>query len=160
MMTFGKYMHTIIEQGRDEARNDGSGAVEAQHLLLAIAIEQEATTHQVLTSAGLDHRAIRDALNREFEHSLSAAGVSPAAFDLPQPSSAPERPQHLAASSRLAIERGVTPAARKKDLQPMNLLIGILEAEVGTVPRALALAGIDRADLAERARQALAGTGG
>jgi D-alanyl-D-alanine carboxypeptidase len=42
----------------------------------------------------------------------------------------------------------------------MNLLIGILEAEVGTVPRALALAGIDRADLAERARQALAGTGG
>ena len=42
----------------------------------------------------------------------------------------------------------------------MNLLIGILQAEVGTVPRALSLAGTDRAGLAERARQALAGTGG
>jgi ATP-dependent Clp protease ATP-binding subunit ClpA len=160
MTTFGKYIHAIIQQGRDEARKDGSAAVEAQHLLLAIAIEQEATTHQVLTSAGLDLRAIRDALDREFERSLSAVGVSAAAFDLPMPSSAPERPQRLGASARLAIERGFTSAARKKDLQPVNLLIGILQAEVGTVPRALSLAGTDRAGLAERARQALAGTGG
>jgi hypothetical protein len=35
-----------------------------------------------------------------------------------------------------------------------------LQAEAGTVPRALALAGIDRVGLAEHARQALAGTGG
>jgi ATP-dependent Clp protease ATP-binding subunit ClpA len=159
MATFGNYMQKIINHGRDEAQKDGSAAVEAQHLLLAIAIEQEATTHQVLTSAGLNHPAIRDALDREFEHSLSAVGVSAAAFDLPMPTSAPERPQHLGASARLAIERGFTSVARKKDLRPVNLLIGILQAEVGTVPRALALAGIERAGLAERARQALAGTG-
>jgi ATP-dependent Clp protease ATP-binding subunit ClpA len=160
MATFGNYMQKIINHGRGEAQKDGSAAVEAQHLLLAIAIEQEATTHQVLTSAGLDHRAIRDALDREFEHSLSTVGVSAAAFDLPMPSSAPERPQQLGASARLAIERGFTSAGRKKDLQPVNLLVGILQAEVGTVPRALALAGIDRAGLAERARRALAGRGG
>jgi D-alanyl-D-alanine carboxypeptidase len=36
-------------------------------------------------------------------------------------------------------------------------MIGILRAEAGTVPRALALAGIDQAELAEHARRALAG---
>jgi Clp amino terminal domain, pathogenicity island component len=49
-------------------------------------------------------------------------------------------------------------SGRKKDLQPAHLLLGILQAEVGTVPRALALAGIDRTDLADRARRSLAGT--
>lgn len=35
-----------------------------------------------------------------------------------------------------------------------RLLIGILQANLGTVPRMLAIAGIDRGDLIERARQA------
>lgn len=35
----------------------------------------------------------------------------------------------------------------------IDLLIGVLAAELGTVPRALALAGIDRASLLESARQ-------
>jgi hypothetical protein len=53
----------------------------------------------------------------------------------------------------------LTSGGRKKDLQPAHLLLGILQAEAGTVPRALALAGVDRAGLAERARQALGGAG-
>jgi ATP-dependent Clp protease ATP-binding subunit ClpA len=159
MTTFGKYMHTIIEQGRDEARRDGSAAVEAQHLLLAIAAGPDAVPRQILAAAGLDYRAVREALDREFERSLNAAGVSAAAFDLPLPSGAPVRLAHLGASARLALERGFSSGGRKKDLQPSHLLLGILRAEVGTVPRALALAAVDRAVLAERARQALAGEG-
>jgi ATP-dependent Clp protease ATP-binding subunit ClpA len=157
MSTFGDYVHAILEQGREEARQDGSAAVEAQHLLLAVAAGPQAAPRQVLATAGLDHRVIRDALDREFEHSLQAAGVSAATFDLPQPSRSPQRPRRLGASARLAIERGAT-SGRKKDLQPAHLLLGILQAEVGTVPRALALAGIDRTDLADRARRSLAGT--
>jgi D-alanyl-D-alanine carboxypeptidase len=156
MTTFGKY----IEQAREEARDDGSAAVEAQHLLLAIAAGPDVGTRQILAEAGVSHRTLRVALDREFEHSLAAAGISAAAFDLPQPSNTPARPARLGASARLAIERGFASAARKKDLQPAHLLIGILQAEAGTVPRALALAGIDRVGLAEHARQALAGTGG
>jgi ATP-dependent Clp protease ATP-binding subunit ClpA len=157
MSTFGDYVHAILEQGREEARQDGSAAVEAQHLLLAVAAGPQAVPRQVLTTAGLDHRVIRDALDREFERSMQAAGVSAATFDLPQSSRSPQRPRRLGASARLAIERGAT-SGRKKDLQPAHLLLGILQADVGTVPRALALAGIDRADLANRARQSLAGT--
>ena len=57
------------------------------------------------------------------------------------------------------LERGSASGPRTRDQWPAHLLLGILRAEVGTVPRALALAGIDRAGLAERVRQALAGTG-
>jgi ATP-dependent Clp protease ATP-binding subunit ClpA len=154
MTAFDKYLHTIIEQAGHEAHKDGSETTEAQHLLLAIAAEPEPTTQQVLTSVGLDHRAIREALDREFEHSLSAAGVSLAAFDLPPPSKGPERPK-LGASAKLAFARGFASVARKKALQPAHLLLGILRAQVGTVPRALALAGIDQADLRARVLQTL-----
>lgn len=155
MTTSGNYMHAIIEQGREEARKDGAASVEARHLLLAVAAGPDDASREVLGSAGLDYPAIREALEREFGHSLIAAGVSAGAFDLPQPASSPERPAHLGASARLAIERGFPSGGRKRDFQPAHLLIGILQAEVGTVPRALALAGIDRAGLAERALAAV-----
>jgi ATP-dependent Clp protease ATP-binding subunit ClpA len=156
---FGTYVHTIIEQAGHHASKDGSATIEAQHLLLAIAAQQGTSAHQALTSLGLDQQAVREALDREFEHSLRAAGVSLAAFDLPQPTSDPERSGRVGASAKLALERGVAAAARKQDLQPAHLLLGILEARVGTVPHALALAGIDRADLTARVRQALTNKG-
>jgi hypothetical protein len=87
---FGTYVHTIIEQAGHHASKDGSATIEAQHLLLAVAAQEGTTAHQVLTSVGLDQQAVREALEREFQHSLRAAGVSLAAFDLPEPSSDPE----------------------------------------------------------------------
>jgi ATP-dependent Clp protease ATP-binding subunit ClpA len=155
MVTFGTYLQRIMGPAQEEARRDGSATVEAQHLLLAIASGPDAAPRRVLAAAGLDHQAVRDALDREFERSLAAAGVSAAAFDLPRASNSLKKPGH-GASVGLAIERGFTAAGHKKDLRPAHLLLGILQAEVGTVPRALALAGVDRTELAERTRQALA----
>jgi D-alanyl-D-alanine carboxypeptidase len=152
---FGAYIPTIIEQAEHHASQDGSATVEAQHLLLAVADREGTIAHQVLTSVGLDQQAIRKALDREFEDSLRAAGVSRGAFDLPQPGGGPRPSTRIGASARLALERGVAAAARKRDLQPAHLLLGILEARVGRVPRALALAGIDQADLTVRIRHAL-----
>ena len=151
MTAFDDYLHTITVRAEQEARDDGSATIEAQHLLLAIAGEREAGTRDVLASAGLDHRAVRDALDREFEHSLSVVGVSPAAFDLPRPSGDLGQPK-LGASAKLVFERGIASVASKKDLRPSHLLLGVLLAEVGTVPRALAMAGVDQADLRARVR--------
>jgi D-alanyl-D-alanine carboxypeptidase len=64
MTTFGTYVRTILDRGRDEAGNDGSPTVEAQHLLLAMAAGPDTTAGQLLSTAGLDHRAIRGALGR------------------------------------------------------------------------------------------------
>jgi ATP-dependent Clp protease ATP-binding subunit ClpA len=155
MIAFDKYFRTIVDEAGHEAKKDGSPTFEAQHLLLAIATARERTTHRLLTAVGLDHQKIRDALDREFQHSLSAAGVSLAASDLPRPSYAPAHPSP-GASAKLALERSFTSVARKRDLRPAHLLLGITRAEIGTVPRALALAGIDQADLRARIVEALA----
>jgi ATP-dependent Clp protease ATP-binding subunit ClpA len=154
MTAFDDYLHTITVRAEQEARHDGSATIEAQHLLLAIADEREAVTREILASAGLDHRAVQDALDREFEHSLSAVGVSRAAFGLPRPAGAVRQPK-IGASARLVFERGVASVVRKKDLRPAHLLLGVLLAEAGTVPRALVMAGVDQADLRARLLRAL-----
>ncbi|MFI7126965.1 Clp protease N-terminal domain-containing protein [Nonomuraea sp. NPDC050153] len=155
MSAIDHYINAVTQQGETEARQDGSAAIEAHHLLLGIAAQEGNSAHEVLTSAGLDRQAIRDALDREFEHSLGAAGVSLASFDLPPATPDPKRRVSLGASARLCLERGFASATGKKDLRPGHLLLGILEAEVGTVPRALALAGVDRTALTTRLQQSL-----
>ncbi|WP_067449826.1 Clp protease N-terminal domain-containing protein [Actinomadura macra] len=157
MRPFGGYVQTIMERGAQEARRDGSATIEAEHLLLAIAAEDESSTRELLASAGLDHEAIRDALEREFRHSLSAAGVTVAGGTLPRSSKAANRPTRLGASARLVVERGVAAAASKRDLRPAHLLLGVLRLKVGTVPRALALAGVDQSELATRVQRSLPG---
>ncbi len=154
MNAFDHYLRTILDQAGREAHQEGARTFEAQHLLLAIAAEREPTTRHVLASVGLDYQAIRQLLDREFEHSLAAAGVSMAGFDGSQSGGAPEHPQP-GESAKLALQRGFASIARKKELRPAHLLLGILEAQFGTVPRALALAGIDRADLTVRVKRAL-----
>lgn len=168
MTGFRTQLRNILDRAGREATLDGSSTVEAQHVLLAIAAEPAATAGRVLTSVGLDHRAIRDALDREHEHSLGAAGVSLAGFDLPprgedargedSPGRDPRRATRLGASVRIALERGL--AGVRRDPQPAHLLLGILQAQVGTVPRALALTGIDQTELTVRLRQALANPAG
>ncbi|MCO1582595.1 hypothetical protein M8C13_43315 [Crossiella sp. SN42] len=151
MSAIDHYLNRIIEQGGRHAKAEGSATIEAQHLLLAIAAEPDPGAQDVLAEAGLDQAAIRAALDREFEHSLNAAGVSSTAFDLTA-SPDQERRTTVGASAKLALERGFAGVSRKKDLRPGHLLLGVLAAEVGTVPRALALAGINRAELAEQVR--------
>jgi D-alanyl-D-alanine carboxypeptidase len=154
MAGFDTYLRTMLVRAATEARRDGSTTVEAQHLLLAIAADQGSAAGLALASAGLDAGAIREALDREFAHSLTAAGVDRSAFDLPPASPDPHRVPHPGDSVRLALERGVNSAADRPP-EPAHLLIGILRAEVGTVPRALAMAGVDRADLIARVTQTL-----
>ncbi|MFJ7330789.1 Clp protease N-terminal domain-containing protein [Streptomyces cyaneofuscatus] len=153
MSEFDKYLHGVIVRAMNEARDDGSATIDAHHLLLSLAADQGSTAQQVLATVGLDRAAVREALDREFEHSLSTVGVSPAAYGLPGPSHVSQQPR-MGASARLALERSFA-SARKKDLRSAHLLLGILQAQVGTVPRALALAGFDQAELADRVRQTL-----
>jgi ATP-dependent Clp protease ATP-binding subunit ClpA len=152
---FDKFLSTVLDRARQEATEDRSSTVEAQHLLLAIAAIAEPTTHRVLASAGLDHPALRRALDREYAQSLAAAGVALPTGGVPRASAAESSP-HLGESVKLALHRGFGSISRKRDLRPAHLLLGVLRAEVGTVPRALTLAGVDRGDLIERATRGLA----
>ncbi|MFI6045968.1 Clp protease N-terminal domain-containing protein [Nocardia sp. NPDC051321] len=150
MTPFDEYLHAVITEGSSEAQRDGSATVEAQHVLLAIATQEGTAPQRVLASVGLDAQALRDALHREFEHSLSAAGVSLADLNVPRPRAYRKSAPTVGASTKLALERGFNSVPRKRDLRPAHVLLGILRADVGTVPRALTLAGVDRADLQAR----------
>ncbi|GAB2674455.1 hypothetical protein GCM10027088_61580 [Nocardia goodfellowii] len=144
---FDKYFHAVVLRAGQEARQDGSATIEAQHLLLAIAELEGTAPQSLLIAAGLDAQTIRAALNREFERSLAVAGVT--ISNLPEASPYSAKEPVLGASSKLALERMARTYA-KRELHPANLLLAILLAEVGTVPRALALAGVDRAELITR----------
>jgi ATP-dependent Clp protease ATP-binding subunit ClpA len=152
--SFGQYVRTIVHRGQLEARETGSPIIEAEHLLLAMASQQGTAPQAVLASVGLDHDAIRTALEREFVESLRAAGVSLAA-PIPPSARHEDRRVLLGASARLSVERAVKLAAARERRDPVHLLIGVLGAQHGTVPRALAFAGVDREALVERARLAI-----
>jgi D-alanyl-D-alanine carboxypeptidase len=152
MTTFHSFLRTILEQAGREARGDGS-MIEAQHVLLAMAAQPETETRELLESVGLGHCAIRTALDAEFSHTLSAVGVSVPVSDAQRNESTTDQAPQIGTSVQHALERGL--GGLREAPRPAHLLLGILQAEVGTVPRALALAGIDRAALVRRVRQAL-----
>jgi D-alanyl-D-alanine carboxypeptidase len=151
MTTFDRFLRTVLEQAGREAQRDHSATTEAQHVLLAMASESGA--RELLESVGLARDALRAALDLEFKHTLSAAGVSVEVSELQRAASGIDRPPALGTSVRHALERGL--GALREAPRPAHLLLGILQAEVGTVPRALALGGIDRTALMARVLETL-----
>jgi ATP-dependent Clp protease ATP-binding subunit ClpA len=135
----------VVKAAETMASGLASPTVEAEHLLLALADCQP-----VLADAGLDHDGVLAALEAERERSLTAVGISASDFDLPP---APLTRPRFAASGKLALERAVRAASARSDrrIAGGHILLGVLAAEAGTVPRALAIAGVDRQELRDRA---------
>lgn len=152
---FAEHARAIVRQAEKEAEETGSPVIEAEHLLLAMTGEHGSEARDVLASTGLDRDGLRAALEGEFRQSLAAAGVTLPAAGLPRASRDPEHRVHLAASGKLVLERALKAAVGQRQIRPGHLLLGVLGAQAGTVPRALALAGVDQGALATRTKQAL-----
>jgi ATP-dependent Clp protease ATP-binding subunit ClpA len=137
-----------------EARRDGARFIEAEHALLALtAADNEAG--RLLVEAGLDHERLAAALRDERRQSLAFAGVKPLAQGAAVREA--DRPLFLGTSAKAALKRALGEHHRERSrrrgrLGSTDLLIGLLLAELGTVPRALALAGVDREALIAKAR--------
>lgn len=151
MAAIDDYLHAVIMRAEVEARTDGSSTIEAAHMFLAVAGHPEPTVHSALNEFGLDLDSVRAALDREFVRSLDAVGVASSAHQLPPPTRLTTHPK-MGTTGKLVLERAFT-SARKKDLRPAHVLLGILAADVGAVPRALAMWGVDRERLAARVRR-------
>ncbi len=147
----------VLQAGEHEAQALGSATVEAEHLLLALAALPGSGAAALLAEHGLDHDGVLEALERETERSLAAVGVAAGDLALQGPPPAPRRRPRLAASAKRALERAVRTAAARGDRRVggEHLLIGVLRADLGTVPRALDAAGVDRVALASRAERLL-----
>ena len=127
----------IAAAPREQESVGGDGTVGAEHLLLAL------TADPALRDLGLDHDELVAALVREEEESLASVGLSADAW--PPPALRRLSSPRLATSMKLALERALTTAVRRGErrITTRHLLLGVLAAEHGRVPRALALAEID-----------------
>jgi ATP-dependent Clp protease ATP-binding subunit ClpA len=153
---FTRDARMVVKDAETEARELGSPAIEAEHLLLALSRRDPATAvGQVLAEAGLDHDHVTDALAAERERSLMAVGISIADFDLPTP--APSSKPRMSATAKRALEHALRISLVRADtrIDAGHILLSLLRAEAGTVPRALAEAGVARRELNDRMAAAL-----
>jgi len=153
---FVKDARKLVIRARETACSGGSPTVEAEHLLLAFTEPRGGALAELLASAGLDREGVDLAIGAENERSLAAVGVSAHEFDLPPLGPRGGEPR-FAASAKLALERSMKIAVARGDhrIESGHVLLGVLDASHGTVPRALELAGIDRKDLSSRVEAAM-----
>jgi ATP-dependent Clp protease ATP-binding subunit ClpA len=156
---FERFAHDarlVVTGAEIEARDLGSPTIEAEHMLLALTrLDRSTTVGGVLAEFGLGHDDVLEALDAERAHSLAAVGISIGDFDLPP--SHPSTKPRLAANAKGVLEQGLRVALARGDkkIEAGHLLLALLRAEAGTVPRALREAGVDRDALNDRVAAAL-----
>jgi ATP-dependent Clp protease ATP-binding subunit ClpA len=135
---FTQEARATVREARDEALSAGDDAIEAEHLLLALAGRSE------FQELGLDRDRLVEALAEEERRSLAAVGVDLDALE-PPPAIRTSRDPRFATSSKLALQRAVAGVARRGDrrLEARDVLFGVLAAQHGRVVRALRIAEID-----------------
>ncbi len=137
-----------------EAKLDAAEFIEAEHMLLALAADPDSDGARLLKEFGLDRERLAAALREERRQTLAFVGMTTTDTKLAEATGLGSPPS-LGTSSKVAVRRaliGSRHGRRRARLRGIDLLAGILEAEFGTVPRALAIAGIDRIALLSRAR--------
>ncbi|MGO4537005.1 Clp protease N-terminal domain-containing protein [Leifsonia sp. 2MCAF36] len=148
-------LRPIIIRSVTEAEQRNSSLVEAEHLLVALSREGSAAVRATLADAGLAPDRLEAALADERAASLRVAGVTPPPAERLAAAPRVTRPR-WGASAREALVRAhrVAAANRRQRSGELDLLAAILGLELGTVPRALSLAGVDRQALLASARRA------
>lgn len=154
---FDKQVRVVIVDARSEALIHADARLEAEHLLLALARRSQDVAGRVLAGAGLDHDRLRGAIDADVERTLDAVGVSTTAIRMRSSSPLAGKEPRFGASAKRALERAVRVAQGRGDrhLVPTHVLIGILGATEGTVPRVLRAAGVDVGALVTAARDQL-----
>jgi ATP-dependent Clp protease ATP-binding subunit ClpA len=154
---FDTRSRSVVVRARKEARMSGAARLEAEHLLLALSRQAESDAARVLAEAGLDHDGVRDALDAELRRSLENAGIALGGLSVDEPPLPAAGEPAWGASAKRALERALIAAKERGDrrILPGHILLGLLRADEGTVPRALALGGVDPDVLAAAIEAAL-----
>jgi ATP-dependent Clp protease ATP-binding subunit ClpA len=144
---------TAARQFEVEAKRDSAKLIEAEHMLLGLAADTDGDAAKVMKESGLDHGRLASALHEEHRRTLAFAGMNAPTKELVE-ATALESSLMFGTSAKTALRRALHASRhdrpRRPRLRSTDLLFGILQAELGTVPRALAIAGIDRTALISR----------
>ena len=141
---FAKPAREAVTEASHIARDMGATTIEAEHLLLAVTAT-DTRAARVLRAAGLDEEGLREALLAETTRSLAAVGVTVDALSFSPFVQTPK----FGSSAKLALERALKVALARGDkrIEAEHITLAALQPAVGTVPRALECAGVDRAAL-------------
>ncbi len=134
-----------VRRGQDLARAAGAAAIESEHLLIALSERDGTPSQRALAEVGLTPGRLAELIAEENARSLRFAGVEPTAI----PTVPTRGSLRLATSTKSTLVRAVTAAhaGLGRGIDSGRLLSAIVDQQSGTVPRLLALAGVDRADL-------------
>ncbi len=143
---FPRTLRPVILRAVSEAQRRGDTVVEAEHLLLALADDSDRDPAATLAAVGLDHAGVIRALRAERIASLEVAGVTPVPEERLVSSARVTRPRWGASARQtmVAASRMRVGPERHRRMAEKDLAIALLDLKLGTVPRALELAGIDR----------------
>jgi ATP-dependent Clp protease ATP-binding subunit ClpA len=154
LISWGVGSH-VAHQFGIEAKKNGAKFIEAEHMLLALVSDPDSDAAKLLREFGLDRERLNSALGDERRRTLAFAGMKAPDVKFVAATELDSSPS-LGTSAKAAVRRALIGSHRDHRRRPRlcstDLLAGILEAELGTVPRALAIAGIDRDALIARAR--------
>ncbi|MGE0026473.1 MAG: Clp protease N-terminal domain-containing protein [Thermoleophilia bacterium] len=146
----------VLRAATEEARSCGSRTLEAEHLLLALACEP-GDAAQLLDAHDLGVDALRTALDREQASSLASVGIEIGDYE-PSTAPSPHRDTpRLATSTKRALQRAAVEARNRRDrrITSLHLLIGVLDTDIGTVPRMFEIADVRHSVLIAEARSLL-----
>ena len=103
-----------------------------------------------LREVGLDPQELHDAIQRDFERVLARVGIDASGVDV-SANCRRTKPGWGASAKQASSARSRRPsAAATATIGCEHILLGLLRAEHGTVPRLLAAEGIDRDELTGR----------
>ena len=141
---FTQTAREAVREAADLARDMGNMTVEAEHLLLGVT-RSDTPAARLLADAGLDEDGLREALVAETTRSLAAVGVTADGLQFSPFVKTPK----FGNSAKLVLERSLKIALARGDkhIGAEHITLAALQPAVGTVPRALACAGVDRAGL-------------
>jgi ATP-dependent Clp protease ATP-binding subunit ClpA len=137
-------IRSVVITAIEEAQRRGSATVSPEHLLLALVHEADSPAARILSDAGLGYDALDVALDTERTRSLAVVGIRDLDPALLTATPRPGRPS-WASTTREVFRRAQLPGrGRRRRAAELDVLYGVVTANVGTVPRALEYAGVDR----------------
>ncbi len=149
LQRFARNARHVALEANSVAAGLGSPSVEAEHLLVTLAGTQH-RAGSALRDVGLEPEELHAAIQRDFERVLREVGIDASGVDV---SSKCRRTKlRWGTSAKRGLERALEEAKRRGDrrIGCEHILLGLLRADHGTVPRLLAAEGIDRDELTGR----------
>jgi len=139
----------VAVEANSVAAGLGSPTVEAEHLLVSLASGDDPAGH-ALREAGLDPAEVREAIHRDFARVLGRVGIDASGMDLS--ANCRRTKPRWGASAKHGLERAFVEARRRGDrhIGTEHILLGLLRAPHGAVPRILDAEGVDRDELTGR----------